>query len=140
MILAGVIFFGAFLFAMTVGAGIQLVLSGNSPGAGTLNLLFGLEVVAGGIGGWRLSRPVKDWVEARLVAVENRLATSHYRGKYRPAFLGIFQRLGWGFDTSVHMLQYTKEDLSPAALRMINLWSRDLGVALVMTARRYLAP
>jgi hypothetical protein len=25
-------------------------------------------------------------------------------------------------------------------LRMINLWSRDLGVALVMTARRYLAP
>jgi hypothetical protein len=38
------------------------------------------------------------------------------------------------------MLQYAKEDLSPAALRMINLWSRDLGVALVMTARRYLAP
>jgi hypothetical protein len=113
----------------------------NHPLALSISLMFGLGLAAG----WWLSHPVREWVELRLVAIENRLASGLYRRKYRPALLGIFGRLRWGFDTSLRMLEYAKQEfrqqnLPPATLRMLDLWSRDLGVALVMTARRYLAP
>jgi hypothetical protein len=78
-----------------------------------------------------------QWCKRLHKTIQHRRVFRRYRARFRPRFLARMTEAGWGYRTSLDHLSQVKHTLPEWIQLMVDLWSRDFGVAIVLTARLY---